>query len=134
MKSSTLSLLARLALFVIVISFAINHRTAQAGEIGQAAITGATADRSGQELSIKVIVHKDAQELRDTRAEILRGVRAVQPVNSGTSENSDADGFSVIRGNQCEIHVLPIKHANDRERMRLWGHELAHCVYGTYHK
>ncbi len=34
---------------------------------------------------------------------------------------------------RCEIHVV---HPNkvDDEHMLTWGHELAHCVYGTYHK
>lgn len=34
---------------------------------------------------------------------------------------------------RCDIHVKDIKQLNDIE-METWGHELAHCVYGTYHE
>jgi len=34
---------------------------------------------------------------------------------------------------RCEIHVV-IPSEVDDEHTLTWGHELAHCVYGTYHK
>lgn len=34
----------------------------------------------------------------------------------------------------CDIYVKEIRSVNDKDRMYEWGHELAHCIYGTYHK
>jgi hypothetical protein len=33
----------------------------------------------------------------------------------------------------CDIYVTKPKTVNDSNTMETWGHELAHCVYGTYH-
>ena len=34
---------------------------------------------------------------------------------------------------RCEIYVIVPEGVED-EHMTTWGHELAHCVYGTYHR
>jgi len=34
---------------------------------------------------------------------------------------------------RCEIHVVVPNGVDDNHTMT-WGHELMHCVYGTYHK
>jgi hypothetical protein len=34
---------------------------------------------------------------------------------------------------RCEIHVVTPRGVED-DYMTTWGHELAHCVFGTYHK
>lgn len=34
---------------------------------------------------------------------------------------------------RCEIHVVSPSKVDD-EHTLTWGHELAHCIYGTYHK
>jgi hypothetical protein len=47
-----------------------------------------------------------------------------------------ADGWSGwnIDGTYCEIHVVQLQSQNDTDQMETWGHELAHCVYGSYHE
>lgn len=35
--------------------------------------------------------------------------------------------------NECVIYVIRPKH-QDSARFTTWGHELGHCVYGTFHK
>ena len=35
-------------------------------------------------------------------------------------------------GGRCHIYVVRPKKVNDKE-FETWGHELAHCVYGTFH-
>lgn len=34
----------------------------------------------------------------------------------------------------CDIYVKKIRSVKDKDRMYEWGHELAHCIYGSYHK
>lgn len=34
---------------------------------------------------------------------------------------------------RCEIYVI-VPEGEADEHMTTWGHELAHCVYGTYHR
>ena len=34
---------------------------------------------------------------------------------------------------RCEIHVVVPNGVDDNHTMT-WGHELVHCVYGTYHR
>lgn len=46
----------------------------------------------------------------------------------------DRDGFAVWTLTKCTIHVLNLRRPTDRETLPEWGHELAHCVYGTFHK
>jgi type IV pilus biogenesis protein CpaD/CtpE len=34
---------------------------------------------------------------------------------------------------RCEIHVV-VPNGVDDDHTMTWGHELVHCVYGTYHR
>ena len=34
---------------------------------------------------------------------------------------------------ECDIHVKPPKYLNDDDMLTL-GHEMAHCLYGSYHE
>lgn len=42
--------------------------------------------------------------------------------------------WSNIESSGCEIHVMKIRSKNDTSQMEIWGHELAHCIYGAYHE
>jgi len=44
-----------------------------------------------------------------------------------------AGWFAIVEG-VCEVHVLPLKFVKGDPYMHTWGHELAHCIYGKYHK
>ena len=35
---------------------------------------------------------------------------------------------------RCDIYVVEPKSVRDTNRMSTWGHELAHCIYGSFHK
>jgi len=35
---------------------------------------------------------------------------------------------------RCDIHVVEPKSRMDRAQMETWGHELMHCIYGSYHR
>ena len=42
-------------------------------------------------------------------------------------------GKETSKMKRCEIHVVTPRGVED-DYMTTWGHELAHCVFGTYHK
>ncbi len=35
---------------------------------------------------------------------------------------------------RCDIYVVKPNNPRDYDTMETWGHELVHCVYGSYHK
>lgn len=44
-------------------------------------------------------------------------------------------GFMFWRADgTCEIHMKSPSGASDTQAMRVWGHELMHCIYGQYHR
>ena len=36
--------------------------------------------------------------------------------------------------NRCDIYVVEPSGVRDTGTLSTWGHELAHCMYGSYHK
>jgi len=36
--------------------------------------------------------------------------------------------------NRCDIYVVEPSGVRDKGTLTTWGHELAHCMYGSYHK
>lgn len=44
-------------------------------------------------------------------------------------------GFAVWypNDNECVIHTLELKYQNEKFKMETTGHELYHCIYGSYH-
>jgi|SaaInlStandDraft_1057018.scaffolds.fasta_scaffold19704_2 hypothetical protein len=71
----------------------------------------------------------------DSKAELTAAAKEL-----GVPE--EAEGFalwsltakdrSVMTG--CSVHVVKPKGVRDHSQMTTWGHELVHCVYGSYHK
>lgn len=35
---------------------------------------------------------------------------------------------------RCDIYVVKPKSSKDYETQETWGHELMHCIYGSYHR
>lgn len=35
---------------------------------------------------------------------------------------------------RCDIYVVKPEGVKDYDTMTTWGHELVHCIYGSYHK
>lgn len=81
-------------------------------------------DRSGQIMQVQVVVHPNLESVNYALDQFYK---QDQPEVYGWSAWS-------LQGkpHQCQIHVAPPETVDD-EMMRTWGHELAHCVYGTYH-
>lgn len=80
-------------------------------------------DFTGIVIPIKVIIHPSNEALNKVHHSFY-GYKDVPLVW----------GWYGIRNGICEIHVTELKSVNNDPRMWTWGHELAHCVYGRYHK
>ena len=83
-------------------------------------------DRSGEELHITVIFYDDHKSLNDAYKERFG------------NDRTDKLGFAVYadpgrKPYWCEIHTTRPKRTDD-EPMDTMGHELAHCVFGQFHK
>ena len=70
----------------------------------------------------------------DTKSELNKAIR------NKTQHGQNVEGLALwflgketSKMKRCEIHVVTPKGVED-DYMTTWGHELAHCVFGTYHK
>lgn len=86
-----------------------------------------THNNEGVAFKVKVFTYDNKTELDKARRDYKdRGQRLSKVKQSGWAGwNED--------GSYCEIHVIKATSENDEE-FNTWGHELAHCVYGTYHE
>jgi len=57
--------------------------------------------------------------------------RLVDPEDSYQRE-----GFAIwYKGEpECQIHTLRIRHQKDEKRIETLGHEMLHCIIGTWHE
>lgn len=84
-------------------------------------------DRSGQPLEIAVFVYPTRKDMQRAYQERMGGPLDLS--RQGWSEWSpDHPEWG------CRIHVVEIPGITSNSRMSTWGHELAHCLYGSYHK
>lgn len=86
-----------------------------------------TQDFSGVEFPITVHVFETRNEMR----EYLRDNQDEERRIEGKAYWFISPDASVLYG--CDIYVVKPKGVNDNNNLETWGHELAHCVYGTYH-
>jgi hypothetical protein len=98
----------------------------------ESAIEG-SIDRVGEEIRVTVHFYDDNRAIRQHYA----------AVNGISYRNTPANiqGFAVWHewieepanvGHFCTIHTLRPKRIDDNNTLTL-GHELLHCLYGTYH-
>lgn len=97
-----------------------------------------TMDRTNQDLNIRVIFY-------DTKSDLAEAYREVNqlPANAEVpdqwgfaawNEQRTPEGTLIDSENKmCVIHTFQPKRQNDRLVLTM-GHELLHCVYGSYHK
>jgi hypothetical protein len=98
-----------------------------------------TIDRVNTDINIKVIFHENGIELEEAyRIANNLPERTLVPEQWGFAqwnEFLDKDGNSIALSGQqyqCTIHTFKPKRQNDQLVLTL-GHELLHCVYGSYH-
>lgn len=84
-------------------------------------------DRTGRPQTITVMVYDNKREMQKAKAD----------ATNRQEINTDLLGWSIWSPNKesygCTIHVMELKNSNDTDQMVTWGHELGHCMYGTYH-
>lgn len=99
-----------------------------------------TFDREGKQLQVTVTFY-------DTRKQIEEAYRKANNLNSSVFveeqwgfaqwvEWKDAEGNAVELSSGpyiCNIHAFQPRRIDDQAVLTL-GHELLHCVYGSYHK
>lgn len=86
-----------------------------------------TQDYTGVQFPITVYTY-------DSREELNKAVEGKKPKGQRVEGLAlwflKKENREMIR---CEIHVVSPSKVDD-EHILTWGHELAHCIYGTYHK
>jgi hypothetical protein len=98
-----------------------------------------TLDRTEQEITITVKFHDNRDSLEAAYREINKlPANAQIPEQWGFAKWNqwmDANGnFVLLPGAQlrCDIHTFKPKRQDDQIVLTM-GHELLHCVYGSYH-
>jgi len=51
----------------------------------------------------------------------------------GTGYSSNGCSVTNLDTKTCTIYVPEVLQMDDTKGMKIWGHELMHCVYGKYH-
>lgn len=82
-----------------------------------------TLNNNGKSIIIKVIIH-------DSYHDVNIAYREMFP-NRPTAKKLGWAGWNEA-GTLCQIHVVDFKDAKDPV-LNTWGHELGHCVYGSWH-
>jgi len=82
-------------------------------------------DRSGRPQKITVYVYDNRKAMRQAKKD-FDGQDASQVEGWAKWSNKESSG--------CEIHVVKIRSKNDKRQMETWGHELTHCMYGSFHE
>ena len=87
-----------------------------------------THDVTGEYLDIRVITFNSQSSLQNH----LRSNKITSDEVEGLASwfHPAGDPQQVIR---CDIYVVKPSGVKDTSTLQTWGHELAHCIYGTYH-
>jgi hypothetical protein len=83
-------------------------------------------DRSGRPQRITVYVYDSKAEMQRAKAD-----------RTGKTRERNLMGWSLWTNKEdmgSEIHVVKLRNGRDTRGMKTWGHELAHCIYGAFHK
>jgi len=93
-------------------------------------------DQTGKPMTITVYTYDSQREL-DEAFRDLHNARRGDDVDSRYGfarwhEWRNQGGQIVRVEPECEIHVVEPKYVDDEETVTL-GHELLHCLYGSYH-
>ena len=109
--------------FILALAFATATTSAQVTPEGPPMTP--EFNRESTPLTVRVFVHETHEEVTaakrklrpQDRPEALLGWAVWGPTESGT----------------CDLHVARADSYMDAE-FAVWGHELAHCLYGNFHK
>lgn len=82
-------------------------------------------DNTGKPLTITVHVYKNEKELTQALIDRNNALNVETPFKDVMRE-----GWAEWKGSTCKIHTTDINYRT----FETLGHELAHCLYGAYHK
>lgn len=85
-------------------------------------------NRSGKPITIVVYEYETYQEVSDA----LRRFQTEKNQSTTKETSLGWAGWSKQEPYQCVIHIKPPTRINDSDTLTL-GHEMAHCLYGSYH-
>ena len=94
----------------------------------ESAVIEGTHDTTGQDMIIQVHTFRNESALNDAVSK-LEGVPSFK-VEGLAQWRLDAMG----NFKRCDIYVVKPKGKFDYGQQETWGHELMHCVYGSYHR
>ncbi len=80
-------------------------------------------DATGLVIPVKVVIYQSFEELNIAFVAHYGGVNM-----------NNTLGWYRIKDGVCELHLTDLKQVRGDPNMDTWGHELAHCMYGLYHK
>lgn len=86
-------------------------------------------NRSGKEITIIVYEYPSYTAVSNALEKFQRELK--QPVTKETSLGWS--GWDKEEPYRCEIHIKPPTRIDDDDTLTL-GHEMAHCLYGSYHR
>ena len=98
-----------------------------------------TIDRTDKDMTVRVVFHEDTDSLEEAYR-ITNNLSARTPIPeqwgfAARNEFRDREGNTVeLPGEQyrCTIHTFQPKRQDDQLVLTM-GHELLHCIYGSYH-
>jgi len=82
-------------------------------------------DYSGQNIQVNITVYDTQQALNEAFVAAFKDMYYYLPEVWGF--------FKIVKG-VCTIHVLKLKDVAKDPQLSVWGHEMAHCIYGRYHQ
>lgn len=95
-------------------------------------IKGST-DRLEKPITVTVATVKNELELKKIYGELTGIPNAQIPDQYGFAQwNERKDGSDPLSYN-CQIYILEPGRKNDQQILTL-GHEMAHCIWGSYHQ
>lgn len=86
-------------------------------------------NRTGVPITVTVYEH-------ESYGDVTRALQRFQRENKQPRTTDPSLGWAawdLHEPYQCDIHIKPPDKINDDDVMTL-GHEMAHCLYGSYHK
>jgi hypothetical protein len=86
-------------------------------------------NRSGKPIEVTVFEYKDYNDVNRALYKFQRENNQVKNKDPSLAWSA----WDLEEPYQCHIHIKPPEKIDDDDVMSL-GHEMAHCLYGSYHK
>lgn len=89
-----------------------------------------THDRTSEEMTIVVHVYPNEKEVTKSYWKNQEEI-----FNRNVTDEFTRLGWAGwdTKSNYCEIHTIDIKYKNDKNAIQTLGHEMTHCLYGSFH-